>query len=197
MAPELRLVRGEDDLASLADDDLMLLAKGGRRDAFEVLVVRHTSLVLGTAVRFFGDRNLGREVAQDVFLMLWAERDRYRAGGKLRSFLVTMTFNRCRMVARKARSDRRKEERLGVVEITTEGGTPLDAVLEESRRREVQRELARLPDPMKEALIARFVSDLSMEEIARATSKPVGTVKSNIFRGLERLRKVFGKGERP
>src|SRR5687768_12459378 len=107
---QLYVVQGKDDLAS--DDDLMRLARDGRRDAFEALVSRYTALVIGTASRFLGDRQKGREVAQDVFLMLWAERDRYVPQGKLRNLLVTMAFNRCRMVARTMKSDASKTERL-------------------------------------------------------------------------------------
>ncbi len=49
-------------LGDLGDDDLMLLAKSGRQDAFEKLLRRHEPLVFGIAARFLADRALGRDV---------------------------------------------------------------------------------------------------------------------------------------
>ncbi len=195
--PQLYVVETSQDLASLADDDLMRLAREGRRDAFEILVGRYTSLVLGSASRFLNDRHQGREVAQDVFLMLWAERERYVPQAKLRNLLVAMTFNRCRMVARSGKSHASKTERLAALDVTAEQSSPLDALIERSKAAEVRRALTRLPEPVREVLILRYTHELSLEEIARATDKPVGTIKSHVFRGLKKLREVLSKGGEP
>jgi RNA polymerase sigma-70 factor (ECF subfamily) len=188
---QLYVVQGEDPAS---DDDLMRLARDGRRDAFEVLVSRHTALVIGTATRFLGDRQKGREVAQDVFLMLWAERDRYVPQDKLRNLLVTMTFNRCRAVARTMKSDTSKTERLAASGEVAQANTPLDELIERSKAAEVRRALTKLPEPVREILILRYTHELSLEEIAEATEKPVGTIKSHVFRGLKKLRETLSKG---
>jgi RNA polymerase sigma-70 factor, ECF subfamily len=196
--PELRVVGRAEDLAGLADDDLMLLSRQGRRDAFEVLVARHTRLVLGTAIRFLGDRATGREVAQDVFLMLWSERERYVPKQKLKSLLITMTFNRCRALSRQRKNDRKKSETLAMLDHdVSDPATPLEQLLEQNRAAIVRAELTRLPEPVREILILRFAQDLSVQEIAEVTDKPVGTIKSHLFRGLKKLAQIFSKEGTP
>ncbi len=108
--PHLKLLKSGEllDGADLEDDDLMLLCRQDRHDAFEVLVQRHEALAFGLATRFLGDRSLGRDVAQDVFLSIWAERERYRPRGRFRSYLVSVTLNRCRHLARQRGSHKRK-----------------------------------------------------------------------------------------
>jgi RNA polymerase sigma-70 factor (ECF subfamily) len=50
---------------------------------------------------------------------------------------------------------------------------------------------AALPAAQREACSLRLLGELSMEEIARVTSVPVGTVKSRLFHGLRRLRALL------
>ena len=193
--PDLKLVceGSPKEPEDLADDDLMLLSRSGRQDAFDALVRRHQSLVFGLATRYFADRTLGREVAQDVFLSLWAERERYRPRGKFTGYLVSATFHRCHYLARQRRSHDRK---LG--DFARESGTrqepgdlPLDHLVEAERAREVRAKLALLPAGMREVMILRYTQDLSIEEIADLTGKPPGTVKSHLFRGLKRLARLL------
>jgi RNA polymerase sigma-70 factor, ECF subfamily len=196
---KLRLVDSPvapDALAALGDDDLMLLSRQGRKDAFEVLIVRHQGFVLGCASRFFADRQLGREVAQDVFLALWAEKERYRPRGRFKSLLVAMTFNRCRIVARQKQSDSRKLELAKRDALPPPGQTPLAEILERSRAELVREKLALLPPAMRRALILRYAQGLSLAEIASLTGKPLGTIKSDLSRGLEKLKAALS-GEEP
>lgn len=196
----LRLVSGAapGELGELPDDSLMLLARANREDAFAVLVRRHQSLVFGLAARYFADRSLGREVSQDVFLSLWADRERYRPRGKFKSYLVSVTFHRCHFVARQIRSHRRKLAGLARESQTQTGGEdlPLELMVEAERAREVRANLALLPGKMREVLILRFTQELQIEEIASLTGKPPGTVKSHLFRGLRRLARLM-TGEEP
>jgi hypothetical protein len=89
--PDLRLV--ERDRAEVSgdttDDDLMLLVRADHQASFEILVRRYQAFVLALATRYVGDASLGRDIAQDVFLSLWAERERYELRGRFRSYLVS------------------------------------------------------------------------------------------------------------
>lgn len=49
--------------------------------------------------------------------------------------------------------------------------------------------MQRLPDPQRRAVVLRFYADCSLEEISLLTDRPLGTVKSDLHRALERLRK--------
>lgn len=195
--PHIRLVgspKPVETLADINDDDLMLLAKAGRQDAFKTLVNRYQALVLGLSTRFLGDRVAGRDVAQDVFLALWAERDRYKAHGKFRSFLVSMTLHRCHMVVRKRKTHSEHLQRQVQAKeklLPSEEDLSIQSVVEYERAMELRKLLAHVPEKQRCVLILRFTLDLTFEEIGAATDLPVGTVKSHVFRGLKRLRTLL------
>jgi RNA polymerase sigma factor (sigma-70 family) len=181
------------------DDDLMLLVRANHQAAFEILVRRHQALVLGLATRYLGDASVGRDVTQDVFLALWAERQRYELRGRFRSYLVSCTIHRCQIVSRQARCHERKHGVLAADGVQAEA--PMDdealrVLVEAEDRREVRRKLTLLPDKMREVLILRFTQDLPIQEIASVTGLREGTVKSHLFRGLARLHRLIGK-DRP
>jgi len=56
------------------------------------------------------------------------------------------------------------------------------------RASDVRLAVAALPEPYREVVVLRFFSELSLEEIARQTERPLGTVKTHLHRGLIRLR---------
>ena len=183
-------------LEDCADDDLMLLLWRGHVQAFETLVERHHEMVIGYASRFLADRDAGEEVGQEVFMTVWSERDRYQAKGRFTSFLLSLTFNRCHVSARRRQRHLKKIDNLATKPFANSRApeTPVDQLLEVARREEVQRHLAELPENMRGAVILRYFNELSIKDISEATQTPVGTVKSNIFRGLGRLRKALSGG---
>ena len=60
--------------------------------------------------------------------------------------------------------------------------------IREERAEDVRRAITRLDDPYRETVMLRFFAELSLAEIAAATGRPVGTVKTHLFRGLLKLR---------
>ena len=192
---ELQLVTDCDSDPPLSDDELMQLIQADSNHAFRKLIVRHQGLVLGLATRFLNDTALGRDVAQDVFLALWAQRKRYRAQGRFRSFLVSMTNHRCLVVARQGRNDRKRLERLRKTSDRTvdSAETPLRQLLKEEKAARVRDKLTRLGAKQRQVLILRYTHELTWEEIAEHTKQPMGTVKSHWFRGMKRLCKILRK----
>jgi RNA polymerase sigma-70 factor (ECF subfamily) len=189
----IRLVEARTrELSDLDDDELMLLVRSGQKDAFETLMRRHQALVFGLAARYLADRAAGRDVMQDVFLALWRERERYKPGGRFRSYLASMTFHRCHMVARSRESHGRRVAQASD-DRNPDAELPVDALVERERSREVRALLSRVPDHHRRVLVLRYAEELELEEIAEATGHPLGTVKSHLFRGLKLLRELVRK----
>lgn len=183
-------------LVDLEDDGLMLLVKTGHRDALEVLIKRHQDLVLGFANRYLGDRQLARDVAQDAFLSLWAERQRYQARGLFRAYLFQVVRNRCFIVARQRRSHHRKVDKFSETEpAAQEIQLPVDELMRAERAKQVQQQLQHLPDKVRQVLILRFTHELPLDEISTMTQMPVGTIKSHIFRGLKKMKQLLGEAQ--
>lgn len=199
MTLQLKVVPDEttQPTTDLSDDDLMFLSAIDRKDAFEILVTRHHAFVFGLAARFLGDRQAGRDIAQDVFLSVWAERDNYQRRGRFKSYLAGVCLNRCRVAVRSMKNQDRKNKCLEAE--TTQSGrnvveVPLDALLRSERDREIRARLSSLPGTTKAVLIYRYTHDMSLSDIGDVTGMPLGTVKSHLCRGLLRLRRMLTKG---
>jgi RNA polymerase sigma-70 factor (ECF subfamily) len=60
---------------------------------------------------------------------------------------------------------------------------------------EVRRAVTMLPEPYREVVALRFFGDATLDEIARQTGRPLGTVKTHLHRGLARLRTQLDRTE--
>jgi len=65
---------------------------------------------------------------------------------------------------------------------------PAILALRAERATEIRTAVATLPEPYREVVALRFFGEASLEEIARETGRPLGTVKTHLHRGLARLR---------
>lgn len=177
------------------DHELMCAVQHDNEAAFELLVRRHQRIILRIADRFLGDSTTARDVSQEVFLSLWATRQRYKSNGKIRNLLITMTINRCQNLVRhkKVRNEKSPEIERQYTERWSECRSPDRHVLATESAEIVQRKLAQLPDNIRETLILRFAGDMALHDIAAALNIPLGTVKSNLSRGLKRLHGLFAQ----
>ena len=184
-----RLVRSatpSDALAERSDDELMRLARAGLKAAFAVLVERHARRVAACCTRAVNDAQLGRELAQDTWVLVWQARDKYRADGGFVPWLVTVARNHCRNeLRRRTRSVARDD--ISTAELAAPDG-PLDDLLVEERRRAVRGALTELADPLREALLLRFGEELRYDEMSSVAGTGESTLRSRVHHGLKALR---------
>ncbi|MFZ5890862.1 MAG: RNA polymerase sigma factor [Myxococcota bacterium] len=173
-------------LAHRSDDELMELARAGLREAFSVLVERHAARVVNLCSRFVNDAQLGRELAQDSWVLVWQSRDKYRGDGGFVAWLVTVARNHCRNELR-----RRKTAAAHEAHLVDAPQTPrqLDNLLVEERRRRVRRALAQLASPLREALLLRYGEELRYDEIASVLGTHESTLRSRVHHGLRALKR--------
>ena len=187
-----------DRLEDRSDEELMALVRLGTRAAFRVLVVRHAERVAGFCARVTGARAAAPEVAQEVWLAVWDGRDRWEPRSTFRSYLYTVAFSRAR---NHARSRRRRTAVLSPEALDAEAaagadGLAIDRLLERERRERVLRALSELPEAMREAVILRFVDDLSYEEMEAVLRANASTLRSRVHHALARLKERLGKERR-
>ena len=166
---------------------------------FEELVLTYQVRLYSFALGMTGNREDAEEVAQDAFVRAYRalagyDEERVRALA-LRPWLYRITLN----VARNRL--RRKRHRLLPL-ASSDGAGPEPEDDERSRpdavaaQREGDAELgalvASLPTRYRAAVVLRHVEGLSYDEAATALGQPVGTVKSNVHRGLRLLREAMG-----
>ncbi len=128
------------------------------------------------------------DITQEVFLAAWKARDRFDPNrGPLAAWLVGITKNK---IVDAYRKDGRR-----VPEIFDKDGSQVERVADErdpvdnlANKLLITEALATLPERPRRIMELAFYDDLTHEQIAEQTDVPLGTVKSDIRRGLARLR---------
>lgn len=147
--------------------------------AFEELVVRYQGIVCGVAYAVLRDRARSEEVAQEAFLLAWQR----RAGTP--GWICMVARNLARNVAR-----RRCEDSLLDEPIST-GRDVRDALIAHEEATRANTALARLPDPLREAVVVYYHGDESMAAVAAALDISHAAAKQRVHRGREQLREAL------
>lgn len=152
----------------------------------------HHRSVYTAAFRVLGNAAQAQDVVQDVFLRVWRHPGKFDARrGDLGSYLRVMARSRAVDLWREGQAAGRAGDRLKVAVTHDEPRAderPAEATEREVTRRAVRDELRRLPGPQREALVLAYWGGLTADEIARRSEVPLGTAKSRIRLGMERLR---------
>lgn len=178
--------RGEDPRT---DEQLMASLLEGRQEALQVLHERHAPLVFHIACRSL-DAPAAEEITQDVFLQVWQKAATFDpARGSFRSWALQIThhrvLNELRHRGRRPKVDGNSEASL--VDLSAHDTGPEEQVWNEYRKSTIQRALAALPQSQAQALRLAFFQDLTHEEVAGFLEVPLGTAKSRIRMGIEKL----------
>lgn len=192
--------RRREDLGARTDDELLLAARAGARAAFDALVARHMGRLVGYCARLTGDPRAAEELAQEVWLTLWIQRERFEARGRLVVWLYTAARSRCYNHARDAARRRRwlvPESGDAVETAATSAPAALDAIVERERQREALAALAGLSDKLRDAVTLRVAEGLDYADVAAILSIPEGTARSRVHLGLAALRAALGAGGAP
>lgn len=177
-------------MGGLADEDLMLLVAEGDAAAFEVIYERHCTAAFSLAFRVCGVRAAAEEVAQEAFLAVWRRGGSYdRTRGSVRSWLLGVVHHRAVDALRRATAQERRrvsDERAAEL---VEGPERTDV---EWARREDARSMRALidalPGEQQRVIELAYFGGFTQEQIAGMLDVPLGTVKSRMRLGLEKLR---------
>ncbi len=163
-------------------------AEPDARPTFDEVADRYGSTIYGFAYRLTGDRDEAADLAQDVFVRVYLNLDRYEPG-TFDGWLYRITKNLFLDTLRRRR--RFRMEPLPEIEasepVTSEPG-PADVVERRTLEARLERALAQLPDEFRLAVLLCDVEQLTYEEIVAVTGWPLGTVRSRIHRGRRQLR---------
>jgi len=153
---------------------------------FRRLIETHQRMVFSLAMRVTGEHGAAEEVAQDVFLELHRGGDKLESEDHVRFWLRRVTVHRATDALRKksrqpeASAEEWMEEQY--VQDNSEGLNAAVIVLLEEL-------LRTLPEQMRVVIVLRYQEDMLPDEIAKLLGQPVATVKSNLQRGLQLLRR--------
>jgi len=180
------------DYAAAPDDRLVVALEGRDQKALETLYDRYGDYVYSVCLRMVGDVQLAEDLTQEVFLRLWRRPDLYDVErGRFVTWLLSVARNRG-IDERRSRGRRFKHESppsLAAEESLAAAGIEGEdtAVLSEERV-VVQRALAKLPPEQQLAIRLAYFGGYTQQEIALGLNQPLGTVKTRIRLGMQKLR---------
>ena len=183
------------DYSTLDDGTLIRLIIQARAEALGELYDRYGRLVYSLALSSVGDSAAAEEITQDVFLRVWQRARQYRANrGAVSTWLTGITRHRAidQLRQRGARPEQQSvpwAELSPGAEPTTNG--PERAASLAMERERVRAALAKLPPEQQQVLALAYFHGLSQSEIAAASNMPLGTVKTRIRLGMQKLREML------
>lgn len=185
------------ELTRLADEDLLTLVERGDADAFEVVYDRHSRVAFSLAFRLLGDRQAAEDLVQDAFLSVWRGAGGYSPSrGSVRNWLLSILHNRGVDRLRTLGAMARRQDALEQVELRRPDEPDAAALgIERVLAGTIRQELGSLPSEQHEVLRLAYYGGFTHHEIAEMLSLPLGTVKSRMRLGLERLRRGLGATE--
>jgi RNA polymerase sigma-70 factor (ECF subfamily) len=182
---------------ALSDSELARQVAAHDRAAFLALYDRCAGRVYGLCLRMLQEPAAAEEVSQETFLKLWARADQFDpARGALVSWLLT--------IARRSALDRiRREARRPALLEPRDSDERLSRLpdpasqSEEARWRTLRLALQQLPREQRAAIELAYYQGLSHREISDYLGIPLGTVKTRIRLGMQRLRALWLQPELP
>lgn len=185
-------------LRELSDEKLMNHFQSGAVEAFNVLVERYSERLLNYLRGFVKSRAKAEDLLQDTFLRVYRNRHAYRPIAKFSTWLYTIGGN----LARSAYRKRKRYPTYSLTPANREGEeyerplpdetfSPDQAAESAIQERHIQDAFDQLPTKFQEVVVLRDVQELTYEEIAQITGIPMGTVKSRIHRGRQKLQEIL------
>jgi RNA polymerase sigma-70 factor (ECF subfamily) len=174
----------------MQEEDAALLAAVRERSerAFNRLVDRHQQAVRTFLRRVVG-RNDADDIAQETFLAVWTQAHSYRGGSAVRSWLFAIAWRKAKDTQR-TWSRRRKRDT-----IWHDGAVDSSSGDADEVRYALGKALASLSMDQRAAIMLCLAYGFSHSEAAEALQMPLGTVKSHVTRGRDRLREALGDKE--
>lgn len=174
-------------------DEHELIQRAGRGDAyaFEQLMTAQESKMYAVALRMCGNREDAQDCLQEAMLRVYRAISGFKGQSSFSTWVYRITMNSCLDELR-----RRKTRTAASLDALLESGfapsdesdTPEQSSLRSEQRRALEQAIAGLPEDMRAAIVLRDIQGCSYEEIARTLDANVGTIKSRISRGREKLR---------
>jgi len=175
------------DLAHLSDEAVVALAARGEEAALAELYDRYGTACYRLARRIVRDPALAEDVVQEAFLGLWRGAARFvPERARASAWIMTLVHRRAVDVVR--REERRRTVPLGEQYDEGLGDSAERVVWLRLERERVQRALAELPDQQRETLELAYYGGFTQSELAERLGRPLGTIKSQMFAGLQNLR---------
>jgi len=173
------------------ENKLIERASGGDPSAFNRLMEAHERRMYAVALRMCSNREDAQDCLQEAMLRIYRSISGFKGQSSFATWVYRITMNTCLDELRR----KKNKQNTSLDSLLDTGWSPQDESASPEKRaiqtetRKILREAIHdLPEDMRSAIVLRDIQGLSYEEIAQALDINVGTIKSRISRGREKLR---------
>lgn len=170
----------------LSDYEIIKQCLNGRREVFSELVSRYKKLIYSVVYNMLPDKQEVNDVAQEVFIRLYKNLNKYNPEYKFSTWAVRIATNLCLDILRK-----KKVDSTPIEEVETMAGnfdTPEERYLDKERRERIQKAVDELPEKYRVLIVLYHQNGLSYEEMCRVLNKPMTIIKNRLYRARLMLR---------
>lgn len=180
--------------ANHSEEQLIQRAAKGDGAAFSELMAQHESRMYAVTLRMCANREDAQDCLQDAMLRIYRAIGSFKGQSAFSTWIYRITMNTCLDELR-----RRKSRSASSLDTLLESGwSPADEddvperhAIASEQRRTIDQAISQLPEDMRAAVVLRDIQGFTYDEIADMLGANIGTVKSRISRGRERLRQIL------
>jgi len=175
----------------LDENKLISRASGGDPSAFNQLMGMHEKRMYAVALRMCGNREDAQDCLQEAMLRVYRAIGGFKGQSSFGTWVYRITMNTCLDELRR----KKNKQNVSFDNLLDQGWSPADdsaspekKVMQIEMRKSISTSIQELPEDMRSAIIMRDIHGYSYDEIADILGVNVGTIKSRISRGREKLR---------
>ncbi len=186
-----------------ADEQLawVLASQDGDTVAFNRLVILWQQRIFNLCLRMLRDPDEASEAAQETFMQAYRSVGRFRLESRFSTWLYRIASNQCLTRLRRRPANRQfsidEDDEIGTMaqRLASQDDQEGDLLLRERRLR-VRKALGGLPAEQRIVVELKFFQECTFEEIAAILEKPLSTVKSRFYTGLQGLKRRLAERAR-
>jgi RNA polymerase sigma-70 factor, ECF subfamily len=199
----IRMQPSVESAQSIAESDTLAVERtlAGERDAYRILVERHSHNVFRLAYRMTGNQHDAEEVVQEAFLRAYQKLGQFAARANFGTWVYRIAANYAidRMRQKKKEEARRVEPSVGedgmenspVSQVQDAAPTPERLTQSLELRKQMEIALAALSESERTAFVMRHWEGCGIEEIAEVLKSNSGAAKNTVFRAVQKLRQAL------
>lgn len=184
----------EADLETTEDEELVQRCRAELPHdtrAFQLLVHRYEGLVFNTCAKMLGSVPDAEEVSQDVFLRVFHKLHQFEGRSSFKTWLFSIVYNQC--LSRRKRLALQRGREVALETSLPEAPQELPDLTLADQQEKVREAINHLKPEDREVIVARFISDLSLEQIAELLQLKLSAAKMRLYRAMERFKEVYSQ----